>query len=161
MSAERVDVDTLITAYRVDCESGDNNSTRKFGVEFFRKPDGALWVRCRFCATPTIWIPAFRDLHRVIQAIALCEDDKYPPPAKGRNQLVPFLQDLVRDPQWARIASKYRIPERQRDVVTNANGADLSGRRRTVEWTPRERADYDDSDDNDDRWIEERDRRSR
>jgi hypothetical protein len=77
------------------------------------------------------WIPALRDLHRVIQCIAACEDLRYPFPAKGRSHLVDFLRDAVRCTDWESLARKYRIPERDGDRVVNSNGADLSRRQRT------------------------------
>lgn len=112
--------------------AGDNNSTRKFRLEPFIKEDGSPWVRCVWLGgrCEVRWIPALRDLHRVLQCMASCEDERYPPPAAGRGRLLEFLRDAVQKPDWPALARKYHIPDRDGDTVVNANGADLSRRRR-------------------------------
>jgi hypothetical protein len=109
----------------------DNNSTTKLGIGFFVKPDGSRWVYADLLKYgpphPRI-IVSFLDMFRIVQAIAICEDEKYPPPARGRAMLIEFFRDAVsaRDGSaWAAIARKHKIPERRGDVVINANGARL------------------------------------
>lgn len=112
--------------------SAENNSTSKLGVEFFRKADGSRWVKVlllKYGPPCPIFIPSFCDLHRIVQALAVCEDEKYPPPAKGRIRLIEFLRDAVREEDFASLARKYKIPERSGDNVINMNGADLERRR--------------------------------
>lgn len=105
----------------------DNNSTRKMDVGFIKKPDGKRWVYVdliKYGPPPyPRWIPAFLDLHRIIQAIAECEDERYPPPLKGRNKLIDFLVDAVRETDFKVIARKYQIPIRDGDRVIETNGA--------------------------------------
>jgi len=108
--------------------SGPNNSTRKMGIGFYTKPDGSTWVYADFIKYgPPYprWIPSFLDLHRIIQAIAECEDRKYPPPAQGRGKLVAFLRDCVWETDFNTIAEYHKIPERDGDRVVNTNGAKL------------------------------------
>ena len=40
------------------------------------------------------WLPSFEDNARILFAMALCEDKKYPPPAKGRMFLIELLIEL-------------------------------------------------------------------
>lgn len=104
----------------------DNNSTRKLDVGFFRKADGARWVYVdllKYGRPYPRFIPSFRDLHRMIQAIAECEDERYPPPAKGRGRLLEFLRDAVQETDFDVIAVRYQIPERVGDQVVKTNGA--------------------------------------
>ena len=147
----------IATFRALSADRADNNSTRKFDLEFYTKPDGALWVRACFKghAHGVRWTPAFLDLYRIVQAIAVCEDLKYPPPALGREKLVDFLADVVRVCDWSAVARKHQIPERDGDRVVNANGADLSGRRRTPPLDPDVEANM-----HDDRWIVEQDKRN-
>jgi hypothetical protein len=122
----------------------DNNSTRKLDVGFFRKPDGARWVYVdllKYGPPHTRFIVSFRDLHRIIQALAVCEDEKYPPPAKGRIRLLKFLRDAVREHDFDKLAAKYKIPERDRDTVINTNGAILPRPKRTRDAVPLMTAD--------------------
>jgi len=107
----------------------DNDSTRKFEIQRHDKEDGSQWIKCVFLkwGTPNpIWIPSLRDLHRIIQAISECEDLKYPPPARGRRQLLPFLYDCVRTADWDAVARKYKIPDRDRGRVIKTNGARIA-----------------------------------
>jgi len=105
-----------------------DNSTEKLAIGFEPKPDGHRWVYVelvKYGPPYPRWIPAFRDLYRIIQAIAECEDEKYPPPANGRFQLIQFLRDCVRESDWPTLAARYKIPERRGGVVVNSNGAKL------------------------------------
>ena len=107
---------------------GDDNSTTKIAIEFFPKPDGTRWIYLellKYGPPHPRLVPSLRDLHRVIQALAICEDERYPPPARGRAMLVDFLRDAVNCRDWPALARKYKIPEREGDRVVNANGAQL------------------------------------
>lgn len=106
----------------------DNNSTRKLDVGIYRKPDGAPWVyvdllKWAHGGPAPRMIPSFRDLHRIIRAIADCEDESYPPPAKGRGRLAEFLHDAVYERDFESLARKYQIPERDGDQIVKTNGA--------------------------------------
>lgn len=110
----------------------ENNSTRKIDVGFYKKPDGSRWVYVdllKYGPPPyPRMILSFLDLHRIIRAIAECEDEKYPPPAKGRWRLLEFLGDSIREHDFGKLATKYKIPERDGDKVVNANGAKITPR---------------------------------
>lgn len=66
--------------------------------------------------------PSFEDLFRIIQAIAFCEDGKYPQ-GKGRKLLAEFLTDCVYETKFDFLAGKYNIPIRENEQVKNTNGA--------------------------------------
>lgn len=100
-----------------------NNSATKFAIQFYPKGD-KQWFKLLLLKYPNVeLVPALRDLHRIIQALALCEDENYPPPAQGRGQLIPFLRDCVTEPDFDKLAVKYKIPERDGDRVVKTNGA--------------------------------------
>lgn len=106
-----------------------DNSRDKLRIGLFRKSDGSQWVYVdllKWGAPYPRIVPAFHDLHRIIRAMAHCEDVKYPPPAKGRTRLAEFLCDAVYERDFQLLAAKYNIPERDGDVIVNANGARLS-----------------------------------
>jgi hypothetical protein len=107
----------------------DNNSTRKLGIEVVVKPDGAKWIDVlllKYGPPHPRFRPSFLDLHRILQALAVCEDEKYPWPQRGRHKLADFLRDAVVCRDFNKLAARYNIPERDRDVVVNPNGAKLS-----------------------------------
>jgi hypothetical protein len=108
--------------------NGANNSTRKLAIGFSTKPDGSRWVYAdlvKYGPPHPRWIPSFLDLHRIIQAIAECEDARYPPPAQGRGKLADFLRACVWEADFNTIAEYHKIPERDGDRVVNTNGARL------------------------------------
>ena len=70
------------------------------------------------------FMPSFEDLHRIIQAIAFCEDRKYPNGA-GRIKLAQFLFDCVMEENFINLAKEYNIPIRCGNIVVNSNGAKL------------------------------------
>ena len=118
----------------------ERTSGNKLDIRKFPKGDGSNWIDVllkkwtRPGERVPSFIPTLCDLHRIIQAIAECEDEKYPPPAKGRTKLAEFLYDAAREPDWATLARKYNIPERdETGRVIATNGADL----RRVTPTPR------------------------
>lgn len=78
----------------------------------FDKYGGKHWVMVTF--NKLEWVPSFRDLFRIIQAICHCEDEKYPPPAKGRKMVAEFLAECVRrDADWNDIRDRFGIPDRE------------------------------------------------
>jgi hypothetical protein len=124
----------------------DDNSTSKIAIGFFPKPDGTRWIYLellKYGPPHPQLIPSLRDLHRVIQALAICEDEKYPPPARGRGLLVDFLRDAVNCRDWPALVRKYKIPDREGDRVVNANGASL-GAHASDPLFPRDREASDD-----------------
>ena len=76
---------------------------------------GKRWVRVSF-ASDKGWIPSFRDLHRAIQAISFCEDEKYPG-GKGRGMVADFLRDCVFESDWPTLEQRYKIPSRCKSIV--------------------------------------------
>jgi hypothetical protein len=104
-----------------------NSATKLVVIKTKKHPFGGTksWVRVELLRSRIFW-PAFRDLHRVIQAIASCEDEKYPPPFKGRTRLAEFLHDAVYERDFDVLARKYKIPEREGDTIVNTNGAAIA-----------------------------------
>lgn len=132
--------------------ASESTSRAKLEIRKVQKSDGYNWIEILLLkwGRPGDKIPSFLpslcDLHRVIQAIAECEDEKYPPPAKGRVKLIEFLRDAVRESNWATLARKHKIPDRdEHGRVVNTNGADIgrvaaNTRRLDEEITDAERA---------------------
>ena len=87
---------------------------------------GKTWVKVEL-HNSRVWIPSFEDLHRIIQAISYCEDEKYPPEKgyKGRRFVEDFLRDAVYEKDYKKLAEKYKIPVRCKNIVVKTNGADL------------------------------------
>lgn len=105
----------------------DNNSTRKFALEKTSRY-GKPWIDVLFRSGQK-WTPSFLDFHRIIRALAECEEERYPPPDfEGRTRLARFLSDAVHTKDFADLARKYKIPERDGNVIVNAHGADLTTR---------------------------------
>lgn len=69
------------------------------------------WVRVRLKDGRQSFFPSFEDLWRMIQAIAECEDEKYPN-GSGRFQLFAFLHDCVGRKSWERLRAEHKIPDR-------------------------------------------------
>jgi hypothetical protein len=57
------------------------------------------------------FIPSFEDLHRIIQAISLCEDEKYPG-GQGRGMVARFLWACVSEPDYKKLQDRFKIPAR-------------------------------------------------
>jgi len=114
-----------------DDDNDDINSVSKLAIGYFPKPDGSRWVYADLLKYPTPHprlIVALHDMFRIVQALAVCEDEKYPLPARGRSMLVDFFRDAVHAPNdaaWPMLARKYKIPIRRGDQVVNTNGARL------------------------------------
>lgn len=110
--------------------AADNNSTRKLAIEKVPKGDGSNWIEVllkKYGPPHPRLRPSFLDLHRIIQGIAECEDEKYPAPMfAGRGRLASFLRDAVYEKDFTKLAIKYKIPERDGDAVINTNGANLA-----------------------------------
>lgn len=114
----------------------EKNSIQKLDVGFYRKEDGSRWVYVdllKYAQRPNPplhprLIPSFWDIRRIVLAIGDCEDEKYPPPANGKWQLLNFLRDAMQGMSPADLARKYKIPERDGDEVTNTNGAKIAAR---------------------------------
>jgi hypothetical protein len=72
---------------------GAMKSTDKISVlaKPFDKYGGKHWVLVQF-PDGTEWVPSFEDLYRIVRAVCHCEDEKYPPPAKGRFYVRDFLK---------------------------------------------------------------------
>jgi hypothetical protein len=103
------------------------NSERKFIVETIIKASGADWVQVRFNQTGQGWVPSFEDLFRIVNAIAICEEKKYPQPRfRGWRRVGEFLVDAC-DPNatYGHLAEKYKLPVRQGGVTVKTNGAKL------------------------------------
>jgi hypothetical protein len=59
-------------------------------------------------------------LYRIIQAIAYCEDNKYPN-GKGRKMFAEFLLDAVFTEQWDELAKRFEIPIRCGTYIIDKN----------------------------------------
>jgi len=104
-----------------------SNSTEKLAIDRIRKNDGSDWIVVRLLKyPPACFIPSFEDIGRIVYAIGVIEDRKYPPPLQGRHKVIDYLRDAVLIGDSATLARKYQIPERDRDAVVNTNGARLS-----------------------------------
>jgi hypothetical protein len=94
-----------------------SNSTDKFRIETWPKPDGTPWIAVVF-ADGKKWVPSFEDLYRIIVPICKVEDEKYPYPAKGKGFVKNFLVDACAFMPWPMIQEKYHLPDR-----SNGQGA--------------------------------------
>ena len=84
----------------------------KVVVKPFDRYGGKHWVKCRF-QDRWDWVPAFQDLFRIIQAICFCEDEKYPPPAKGREFVREFMEAAcTKGATWEGLRERFQIPDR-------------------------------------------------
>lgn len=79
----------------------------------FGQYGGKHWVLVRF--NNREWVPSFHDLFRIIQAICYCEDEKYPPPARGRRMVTEFLVACTEEgAEWEQVRERFGIPDRER-----------------------------------------------
>ena len=79
---------------------------------------GKDWVRVTVKNSHSFY-PSFEDLYRIIQAISICEDKKYPN-GRGRAMVADFLRDAVFKP-WHQLKNKYQIPNRNNyDIAPSA-----------------------------------------
>ena len=59
------------------------------------------------------WVPSFEDIFHILRALAECEDEQYPYPARGRWKIKDFVSDSLRpDATWEEIRQKHYIPNR-------------------------------------------------
>jgi len=86
--------------------------------------NGKRWVRVKFHSSGQEWIPSFEDLHRVIQAISHCEQEKYPN-GQGRDMVAQFLYECVYNPDFSVLARAYNIPYRCGTKIVDDNGANV------------------------------------
>lgn len=70
---------------------------------------GKDWVRVTLKNSRSFY-PSFQDLYRIIQAISICEDKKYPN-GRGRAMVADFLRDATYR-NWSYCQNKYQIPNR-------------------------------------------------
>ncbi len=81
-------------------------ATRSMPAHF----SGKRWVSIRLLRSRR-FIPSFEDLHRIIQAICFCEDEKYPQ-GKGRKMVAEFLTACVAESDFAVLRERFKIPSR-------------------------------------------------
>ncbi len=99
------------------------NSTDKMKVMVTNTPYGKRWVKVKLKHSKEFY-PSFEDLHRIIQAICYCEDEKYPN-GEGRDMVQDFLWDCVYEEDYDVLAIRYRIPIREGTNILKTNGAKL------------------------------------
>jgi hypothetical protein len=103
-------------------------SRDKFRLEWFTKDDGHRWVRVVFSSCNLTWVPSLADLWRILKAVGICEDEKYPPPKQGRYKFARFVFDAATGSSFEELQQKHRIPDRDAaGRVIDAHGANLTG----------------------------------
>jgi len=126
----------------------EEKSRAKFRIDIgpVRGLPGKIWANVVFHDTGQQWLVSFCDLHRIIHALAHCEEEKYPP-ARGFDggrrvfQFVAASANAFYDGRtYADLARQFQIPERDGNgTVVQANGANvpLNDRQqpRLLEWT--------------------------
>ena len=79
--------------------------------EPFSKYGGKTWIRVKF-GNDADWIPSFKDLFEIVQAICECEDEKYPN-RRGRAMVAQFVWEACRpDQDWEKLRDQFKIPNR-------------------------------------------------
>jgi hypothetical protein len=89
--------------------------------EEFGKYGGKHWVKVLF-NNGTTWVPSFRDLFGIIALVADCEEEKYPPPQRGRFYARDFFKECceARKPgqslreRWLELWEKYKLLDRSK-----------------------------------------------
>ena len=77
---------------------------------------GKEWVFIKFVGGEE-WVPSFEDIFRINQAIAICEDKKYPD-GEGRRMLQKFLAATCNPYlEWWELKEMFLIPGRNRDEI--------------------------------------------
>jgi hypothetical protein len=106
------------------------NSVAKLKLTRYYKKDGRPWIYAEILSHPDHprFTPSLCDLGRILHGIAECEDESYPPPAKGRIRTLQFLRDVINlrtfsEREFQRLSEKYQIPEREGNRIVNTNGA--------------------------------------
>jgi hypothetical protein len=98
-----------------------SNSKKKMDVMVGPTKYGKKWVKITL-KTGNMFMPSFEDLYRIVQAVAYCEQEKYPD-GRGKSMVADFLRDCVYTPDFETLAKKYKIPVRCGEKVMNDNGA--------------------------------------
>ena len=98
-----------------------SNSKKKMSVVVGPTKYGKKWVKISLKYSNS-FMPSFEDLFRIVQAVAYCEDEKYPN-GKGRAMVAEFLRDCVFMKDFEELSKKYKIPTRCGEKVINDNGA--------------------------------------
>ena len=104
-------------------------SQRKLAVHVTRRhpfgPRKPQWVKITLLRSRTFW-PSFRDIGRIVVALARCEDDAYPK-GQGANQMLHYLHAAVHEARrhawqvnWDTLDQRFHIPQRCGDA---SNGA--------------------------------------
>lgn len=103
-----------------------SNSTEKMDViiDKFDFLGGKKWVLVRLKNGRTQFFPSFEDLHRIIQSICECEEEKYPN-GEGRNMVAKFVRDCCNVDDYDQLAKIYKIPVRNGRNIVDTNGAKL------------------------------------
>ena len=84
----------------------------KLAVRFHEKKSGGQWVDVTLLKS-RVWTPALLQLSAILKALAICEDERYPPPGRGRDLLVNFLWDSLKTTMdEAALRAKYKLPVR-------------------------------------------------
>lgn len=91
---------------------------------------GKTWVRVTFNRTGQQWIPSLADMHRICDALAFCEELKYPPEEgfAGGARIYEFLLESYKawkdGRRYGDLARQFKIPERKADgTLVKTNGA--------------------------------------
>ena len=113
----------------MDGQSGvtkKSNSQKKMDVLVTKTSwnNGKKWVKVNFKYSRTFF-PSFEDMHRIIQAICFCEDEKYPT-GEGRKMVADFLYDACFESNFSSLAELYKIPERDGGDIAKTNGANIN-----------------------------------
>lgn len=106
-----------------------SNSTEKLAIVHTRKDDGSPWIEVVLLGWPGCpWFrPSLEDLHRIVQAIAACEDEKYPPPQfAGRARFLSFLKRAIYEADYGKLAREFKIPEYDGVKLVRTNGAKIA-----------------------------------
>jgi hypothetical protein len=106
-------------------------SIGKFAIEQTTE-NGKLWIYVRFHSSGQRWKPSFADLWRILEALAICEEIKYPSRNgyAGGMRVWEFVEAACevarRGGSYEELARLFNIPERTKDgVIVRTNGARL------------------------------------
>jgi len=100
------------------------DSERRLAIGFHRKPDGSRWIYADLLQWkpqdryPRL-IPTLEDIARLLDAIGICEEEKYPPPKqKGRRFFADFVEACALGGRpYAEIVSRFSIKARTATVT--------------------------------------------
>lgn len=109
-----------------------SESTEKMSIEITDDTPsewgGKKWARATMRSK--VWYPSFEDLFRLVEAVAICEDMKYPA-GSGRGMVFAFLRRMGEQgyrPDYDSLAAEFKIPTRQRNgaAIAPTNGSDAT-----------------------------------